>query len=127
MPHPEGRAAGPQTTADGILAEAIRTDLTQRLEKAIGADALVAGYVADHGAQVLVHVTIDRDAVEAADVFTLAWPDDRPFAGAIGAPAAAAVVADLRRRAKGPGDGGGAEPLEFEIVLNPGRILPAAG
>ena len=64
---------------------------------------------------------------EADEVFTLPWPDDAPFAGAIGTPAAAAVVADLRRRALSwgaqPDDG---QALEFEIILNPGRVFPAA-
>lgn len=126
MEHPEGRARGPQTTADGILAEAIRNDLTPRLEAAIGADALVADYVAEHGAKVTVHVTIDREASEAADVFDMAWPDDRPFAGAIGQPAAAAVLAHLRRRALAFGTRLDEGPLEFEIVLNPGPVYPAA-
>lgn len=117
-----GYDAEPQT-ADGLLAEAIKRDVCERLERAMYDDDVVSDYLAmtDHALTVTIDVTIDRDLGPGSKLLSLGLPDDEPFAGAIGQPAVTAMLMGVRRRVRRAGDRPVGE-LAFEVVLNPDRI-----
>ena len=118
-----GYEAEPQSP-DGLIAEAIKRDVCHRLEEAMYDDEVIADYLSSHAGaslNVTVEVTIDRDLRPDSQLMQLGLPDDEPFAGAIGAPAVAAMVVGIRRHVRRAG----IRPirdLAFEVVVNPDRI-----
>ncbi|MDB5095671.1 MAG: hypothetical protein JWM80_92 [Cyanobacteria bacterium RYN_339] len=118
--------SGEADTADGVLAKAIERDVCGRLERAMHDDVVIARYLDQGAATVVVTVSIDRELAPAEEAFALPPADDAPYTQRIGPAAVAAIVAGIRRKVQAPGFRGADEPLVFDIVVNPDRVqLPA--
>lgn len=117
-----GYEAEPQSP-DGLIAEAIKRDVCARLEQALYDDAVIATYLAapETALTVTVEVTLDRDLRPGNERLQPVWPDNEPFAGAIGAPAVAAMIVGIRQKVA-RADGLPVPDMAFEVVVNPDRI-----
>lgn len=108
------------SSADALLAEAIRLDVANRLEDAMQDDAVIAEFLTSGHATVELNVTVDRDLGLGDQRFDVPLADDQPFAAIVGQPAVTAMVASIRRRLMA----GDVEPLVFDIVVSPDRPEP---
>ena len=119
-----GAEAGPHTPADLVL-EAIRRDVSTRLEAAMVADPVVARYLETDDVWVSLDVVVDRELTPTGPVVPGWAGPDAPFAGVVGPPAVAAMVEMVRRRIQA-GQRFGREPVVFEIAVQP-EAIPAGG
>ena len=111
------------SSPDELLAAAVRRDVEGRLEAAMQDDAVIAEFLAEQDATVIIDVVVDRSMTPGGLPYVAERESDAPFAPAIAQPAVLALVTMLRERIiQGPSAGApyGDQPVIFEIAVRPG-------
>jgi hypothetical protein len=109
-------------TPGELLALAVKQDVLGRLEQAMHEDDVIADFLIDGPANVIVDVVIDP-SLGGGELSFEGWAaDNAPFSSMIGQPAVQAMVTQIRHRilsGRPTGLRDGEEPVVFEIAIHP--------
>ena len=110
------------SSPDELLAMAVRRDVEGRLEAAMQDDAVIAEFLTQSDATVIIDVVVDRTLEPGGMPYEVERGENEPLSPVISQPAVLAMVTMLRERIiQGPSAGApyGDQPVIFEIAVSP--------